>query len=154
MQNGYSTNSFSSRTNSGGRSSNRQPPSASSDDVVRICTCGKDVVLRTSWTSINPGRRFRGCPGEEVRLGHHLSVFQGHYCGTFQWVDPPMCHRAKEVISGLLNRLSLLDAVNKRAKERILTEQLKVCHSKICLFVLLSIWVFTLAIAVKAMLTR
>ncbi|KAK4421451.1 hypothetical protein Salat_2095700 [Sesamum alatum] len=45
-------------------------------------------------------------------LGHHgprptpgdiSAAARGSYCGTFQWVDPPMCRRAKEVILGLLN---------------------------------------------------
>ncbi|GKE51846.1 hypothetical protein Tco_1487002 [Tanacetum coccineum] len=26
------------------------------------CACGLEVVIRTSWTNRNPGRRFYGCP--------------------------------------------------------------------------------------------
>ncbi|GKA75703.1 hypothetical protein Tco_0782081 [Tanacetum coccineum] len=26
------------------------------------CACGLEVVIRTSWTNQNPGRRFYGCP--------------------------------------------------------------------------------------------
>ncbi|KAL0449482.1 UNVERIFIED_CONTAM: hypothetical protein Slati_1504600 [Sesamum latifolium] len=34
--------------------------------IIRICTCGREVQVRTAWTSTNPGRHFRGCPGNEV----------------------------------------------------------------------------------------
>jgi len=30
--------------------------------VMVVCYCGKIVVVRTSWTQNNPGRRFFGCP--------------------------------------------------------------------------------------------
>ncbi|KAK4433544.1 hypothetical protein Salat_1116700 [Sesamum alatum] len=63
------------------------------DAIMSICECGKDVV-RTSWTRLNPDRRCCGCPGNG-------------------WVDPPMCRRSKEVIPGLLTRLSQEDVVKK-----------------------------------------
>ncbi|KAK4434992.1 hypothetical protein Salat_0662200 [Sesamum alatum] len=36
--------------------------------LPRICRCGHQVVVRTSWTNSNPSRRFRGCPGAEVSM--------------------------------------------------------------------------------------
>ncbi|KAK4394007.1 hypothetical protein Sango_1871500 [Sesamum angolense] len=69
--------------------------STGDSSVVRTCLCDYEVVVRTSWTNSNPGRRFRGCPGDN-----------GSYCGVFQWVDPPMCRQAKEIIPGLLSRLN------------------------------------------------
>ncbi|KAK4397743.1 hypothetical protein Sango_1249800 [Sesamum angolense] len=71
--------------------------------VVRTCLCGYEVVVRTSWTNSNLDRRFQGCLGNT-----------GSYCGVFQWVDPPMCRRAKEIIPGLLSR--------RNDKERQLNE--------------------------------
>ncbi|KAK4434998.1 hypothetical protein Salat_0662800 [Sesamum alatum] len=55
----------------------------------------EEVVLWTSWTNNSPEHRFQGCPG-----------VMGKYCGTFQWVDPPMCRRVVDVIPGLLKWLS------------------------------------------------
>ncbi|KAK4429246.1 hypothetical protein Salat_1224900 [Sesamum alatum] len=64
-------------------------------EVVRICKCGHDLVVRTSWTNSNPGRHFRSC-----------SADAGNQCGVFEWIDPPMCRRSIEVIPGLLKRLN------------------------------------------------
>ncbi|KAL8217174.1 hypothetical protein R6Q57_024011 [Mikania cordata] len=33
---------------------------------MAFCACGKQAIVRTSWTSKNPGRRFFSCP-EQVR---------------------------------------------------------------------------------------
>ncbi|CAA0822291.1 DNA topoisomerase 3-alpha [Striga hermonthica] len=52
------------------------------------CYCGQLSVIRTSWTSENPGRRFSSCK----RGG----------CTFFSWVDGPMCNRSKQLIPGLL----------------------------------------------------
>nr|GEU83477.1 zinc finger, GRF-type [Tanacetum cinerariifolium] len=50
------------------------------------CFCTKRENVITSWTNENPGRRFHGCPVH----------------GIVDWVDPPMCHRAVNIIPGLL----------------------------------------------------
>ncbi|KAL0433434.1 UNVERIFIED_CONTAM: hypothetical protein Slati_2677700 [Sesamum latifolium] len=60
-----------------------------------VCRCGYYVVTRTSWTTSNPGRRFRGCLESN-----------GNYCRTFEWIDPPMCIRSLVVIPGLLKKLN------------------------------------------------
>ncbi|KAK4416837.1 hypothetical protein Salat_2509200 [Sesamum alatum] len=80
---------------------------------IVYCDCELEVVMRTSWTTSNPGRRFRGCPGRSVR------IYAGTYCGTFEWVDPPMCQRSTEVISGLLKRLARNDEVVLRLENRM-----------------------------------
>ncbi|KAL0462394.1 UNVERIFIED_CONTAM: hypothetical protein Slati_0127000 [Sesamum latifolium] len=82
--------------------------STDNETVIRVCHCGLDVVPRTSWTTANPGRRFRGCPGTN-----------GSYCTTFAWVDPPMCQRSKEVIPGLLKRLSREDALIEELNQQV-----------------------------------
>ncbi|KAK4441730.1 hypothetical protein Salat_0507900 [Sesamum alatum] len=87
---------------------------------ITMCLVHASVVmrlLRTSWTNANPRRCFRGCPGN-----------MGSYCGTFQWVDPPMCRRSKEVILGLLNRISDYESEVKRADERVAKMQEVVRH--------------------------
>ncbi|KAK4422023.1 hypothetical protein Salat_2153000 [Sesamum alatum] len=74
----------------------------------RLCECGNPIVTRTSWTILNPGRRFRGCSGKK-----------GSYCSTFEWVDQPGCQRCVEVISGLIRRLSRSTANEKAYEDRI-----------------------------------
>ncbi|KAL0352272.1 UNVERIFIED_CONTAM: hypothetical protein Scaly_1615900 [Sesamum calycinum] len=83
------------RSNGSSRTNPMEYTSTGDSSIVRACLCGFEVVIRTSWTNSNPGRRFRSCPGDN-----------GSYCGVFQWIDPPMCLRAKEIIHGLLSRLN------------------------------------------------
>ncbi|PWA83040.1 zinc finger, GRF-type [Artemisia annua] len=54
------------------------------------CRCGRVCIVKTSWTDAHPGRRFYSCPIERSR------------CGWIDWVDPPMCERAVQIIPGLL----------------------------------------------------
>ncbi|KAL0381697.1 UNVERIFIED_CONTAM: hypothetical protein Sangu_0234000 [Sesamum angustifolium] len=84
-----------SRSDRSSRTNPMEYTSTGDSSVVRTCLCGYEVVVRTSWINSNPGCRFRGCLGDN-----------GSYCGVFQWVDPPMCLRAKEIIPGLLSRLN------------------------------------------------
>ncbi|KAL8223347.1 hypothetical protein R6Q57_018822 [Mikania cordata] len=53
---------------------------------MAFCACGKQAIVRSSWTSKNPGRRFFSCP-EQVSL---------------DGFDPPMCDRSVDIIPGLL----------------------------------------------------
>ncbi|KAL8226529.1 hypothetical protein R6Q57_016361 [Mikania cordata] len=55
-----------------------------------FCGCGKEAVIRTSWTSRYPGRRFYSCPDQESS------------CSFITWVDPEMCPRSILIIPGLL----------------------------------------------------
>ncbi|KAL0361524.1 UNVERIFIED_CONTAM: hypothetical protein Sradi_3836900 [Sesamum radiatum] len=86
--------------------------SSAESTVLRTCFCGLEVVVRTSWTNANPGRQFRGCPGEG-----------GTYCNVFQWVDPPMCRRAKEIIPGLLNKLGEKDRQLNELRQKVFINQ-------------------------------
>ncbi|KAL0366960.1 UNVERIFIED_CONTAM: hypothetical protein Sradi_3586100 [Sesamum radiatum] len=79
--------------------------------VVRTCLCGLEVVVRTSWTNANPDRRFRGCPGEG-----------GSYCNVFQWVDPPMCPRAKEIIPDLIAKIADKDVQLTELRQQLCTK--------------------------------
>ena len=73
-----------------------------------ICICGNKVVIRTSWTDLNPRRRFRTC----------------QIYGNFSWVDPPMCDRAKKIIPRLIRRIKEVEAEammgRNRGRKRIL----------------------------------
>ncbi|GER39586.1 GRF zinc finger containing protein [Striga asiatica] len=60
------------------------------------CYCGRRAVIRTSWTTENPGRRFQACLKNEEEGG----------CVFFDWNDPPMCRRAKALIPGLLKKMN------------------------------------------------
>ena len=62
-----------------------------------VCFCGKLALVKTSWTPLNPGRRFYACPTKD-------SV-----CGFIGWVDPPMCARSKTIIPGLLRNINTLE---------------------------------------------
>ncbi|KAK4428808.1 hypothetical protein Salat_1180700 [Sesamum alatum] len=123
----------SSGTNGSGRPNSRHIGFFSADDVMRICSCGCEIMLRTSWTTTNPGRRFRACLGN-----------QGTYCEAFQWVDPTMCCRSKEVIPRLLNRLNQYDAAIKRAKECLDNAQMRRRNCHRLLFLVVFCWACSL----------
>ncbi|GER33799.1 GRF zinc finger containing protein [Striga asiatica] len=60
------------------------------------CYFGRRAVIRTSWTTENPGRRFQACLKNE----------EGGGCVLFDWYDPPMCRRAKALIPRLLKKMN------------------------------------------------
>ncbi|KAJ9557626.1 hypothetical protein OSB04_012240 [Centaurea solstitialis] len=67
------------------------------------CHCGCRAIVRISWTSANPGRRFFCCPNT------------GYDCGFFMWVDTPMFNRAS--VDGLL-KLKINAEANLKAKTK------------------------------------
>ncbi|KAK9065200.1 hypothetical protein SSX86_016583 [Deinandra increscens subsp. villosa] len=95
---------------------------------MAVCYCRREATIRTSWTELNPGRRFYSC-ALDVRLivdrflnfvsdsddCRKLNV-QGGNCGFFGWVDPPMCARSSEVIPGPLRSKNLLEKEVKKLK--------------------------------------
>ncbi|KAL0405665.1 UNVERIFIED_CONTAM: hypothetical protein Slati_3880400 [Sesamum latifolium] len=95
-------------SNCSSKAYSRQSCSSSLGGTLCICKCGKDVEVRTSWNNNNPGRRFRGCPGHG-----------GSYCGSFEWVDPPMCRRAREVIPELLKHINKNKEAIQQYNERL-----------------------------------
>ncbi|CAL2257088.1 unnamed protein product [Prunus armeniaca] len=79
------------------------------------CHCGKMVVMVTSWTDANPGRRFQVCPKSKKGKGHRGRQF-------WEWYDLEMCPRSKVVIRGLLMKIHKLEEENgKIRRSRILT---------------------------------
>ncbi|PWA66888.1 zinc finger, GRF-type [Artemisia annua] len=65
--------------------------------TIVLCGCGNVDITKTSWTDRIPGRRFFCCPNS------------GSDCGTFGWIDPPMCQRDIEIILGLLKDKNALE---------------------------------------------
>jgi hypothetical protein len=87
----------------------------SSSNGMVYCWCGKEAMMRTSWTSRNPGRRFYCCPSTVCPLTNYCYSYcrcsiiihcaflnQGSRCNFFGWYDPEMCKRSMEIIPGLL----------------------------------------------------
>ncbi|CAN1772275.1 Uncharacterized protein At4g04775 [Linum perenne] len=68
----------------------------------RRCGCGEKVILFTSWTEANPGRRFWKCRSRDKANDREFR----HY---FEWHDPPIEDRSKQVINGLLRRLNKIE---------------------------------------------
>ncbi|KAL6559253.1 hypothetical protein OROHE_006622 [Orobanche hederae] len=66
-----------------------------------LCECNKTVVLKTSWTDEDPGRRFETC----AKLG------RGVCCAHWNWFDPETCPRSKQVIPGLLQLINEKDEI-------------------------------------------
>nr|GMD37749.1 zinc finger, GRF-type [Ipomoea batatas] len=86
---------------SSGSSNTRRRYNFGESMEIRECECGRQLVIRTSWTDRNPGRRFWHCSESAVS-----SVFGMKGCGFFDWADPPMCPRAISIIPGLLRRIN------------------------------------------------
>ncbi|GER31392.1 B3 domain-containing protein Os12g0592300 [Striga asiatica] len=77
------------------------------------CYCRQLAVIRTSWTSENPRRRFSFC-----------KLYKEGGCNFFSWIDGPMCNRSKQLINGLLqksnelrDRVQQLQDENDKMKE-------------------------------------
>ncbi|KAK4421680.1 hypothetical protein Salat_2118600 [Sesamum alatum] len=70
-------------------------------------------------------------------------ILRATYCGTFEWVDPPMCRWSKEFIPRLLNRLNQFELALKRAKERVEEERARGRRYIRIIFVLVLCWAFS-----------
>ncbi|RAL45779.1 hypothetical protein DM860_009643 [Cuscuta australis] len=70
--------------------------------------CGKEMNIITSWTDKNPGRRMWKCDGNGTQK-----------CRYWEWLDPPICDRAKKIIPGLLKKSNAKDEEIKFLKKRI-----------------------------------
>ncbi|KAI7725044.1 LOW QUALITY PROTEIN: hypothetical protein M8C21_007003, partial [Ambrosia artemisiifolia] len=70
------------------------------------CRCEREAIVRTSWTSKNPGRRFYSCPIKASQCG-----------GFLGWVEPDnVSAGSKNELEGSITELqgsiSELEAVN------------------------------------------
>ncbi|GMP39033.1 hypothetical protein CsSME_00010033 [Camellia sinensis var. sinensis] len=67
-------------------------------------------------TSGNMGRRFYGC----ARYGVDVT------CGYFEWVDPPMCQRGKEVLPRMVAKMNRLEKelAGSRRREKMFCKAL------------------------------
>ncbi|KAH1039355.1 hypothetical protein J1N35_041098 [Gossypium stocksii] len=79
------------------------------DEEKRRCFCNKLAPRETSWSDLNPGRRYYGCPN--FRVGG---------CGFFKWYDDKLCNRANEVIRELHDSKRKLAKENTRLRKQIM----------------------------------
>ncbi|KAL8523694.1 hypothetical protein ACS0TY_013600 [Phlomoides rotata] len=68
--------------------------------------------MATTWKGDDVGRRFWGCE----------KYHNPGYCDFFQWRDPLVCGRARQLIPGLLNKMNELREENRKLK--MLSEKL------------------------------
>ncbi|KAG5522558.1 hypothetical protein RHGRI_034645 [Rhododendron griersonianum] len=81
------------------------------------CGCGRRVVMRTSLTTKNLGRRFLGC----------INYKQKNGCNFFVWIDPETCPRGveyakimqakKEALEGEVEELKMMIESLERGKQ-------------------------------------
>ncbi|KAI3470125.1 hypothetical protein Pfo_026788 [Paulownia fortunei] len=60
--------------------------------MEEICHCGRNAAKKTSWTDFNPRRRYVACE----------KFWKVGGCAYFDWIDPLMCTRARQIIPELL----------------------------------------------------
>ncbi|KAG5586000.1 hypothetical protein H5410_046434 [Solanum commersonii] len=65
-------------------------------DEGRYCRCGNEALLKTSWTQLNPGRRFLTC---------RISKYEDRH--------PPQANR---IMWGWLKKFNVFDEKLKRAR--------------------------------------
>ncbi|XP_028788248.1 uncharacterized protein At4g04775-like [Neltuma alba] len=58
---------------------------------VERCKCGDEVIILTSWTEQNYGRRFVKCPNYKERWG----------CNYFNWFDGPIDNQISDELKKL-----------------------------------------------------
>ncbi|KAL4576108.1 hypothetical protein LXL04_012197 [Taraxacum kok-saghyz] len=94
------------------------------ESTTGLCFCGKLAVVRTSWASINLGRRFYGCP---LTFRHNpiFSHMKGSRCRFIGWVDPPMCPHSIVVIPGLFKNNNITEALVEQYRRQ--TRKSKLC---------------------------
>ncbi|KAL9151138.1 hypothetical protein ABFS82_11G033700 [Erythranthe guttata] len=72
------------------------------------CYCGKFSKVQYAFTENNAGRRFLGCCNYQV-----------NYCDFFEWVDPPMCDRARSFTSIVNKRMSEVKKKDEELQQRV-----------------------------------
>ncbi|KAK4412538.1 hypothetical protein Salat_2900900 [Sesamum alatum] len=125
--------------------------------MIRQKVPDKVVRLRIMMCLVHASAAIRFCLGHRGPIPIPVDVFvdaRGYYCGTFQWVDPPMCRRSKEVIPGLLNRISQYESEVKRANERVGEMQEVVRHHQHRLRWALVSWTLTVMIILSLLSLR
>ncbi|CAL9003285.1 unnamed protein product [Prunus brigantina] len=113
--------------------SNQSPKS------VKYCHCGSLIKSRTSWTDMNPGRRFEACDNNQVNnfrllglctklvlcsdfivMKNLIITKQKNRVGEhyFRWLDKETCTRGKNVVPGLLRRIRMMETEMRETEER------------------------------------
>ncbi|CAB4286741.1 unnamed protein product [Prunus armeniaca] len=88
--------------------------STSSNCSCRYCECGSEIKRQTSWTDLNPGRRFEACcNNRNSNSGLHF----------FAWVENETCPRGKEILFGLLRRLRGMEEEKNTLEQKLREEE-------------------------------
>ncbi|PWA71578.1 zinc finger, GRF-type [Artemisia annua] len=90
------------------------------------CFCGLQCAIRTSWTDVNPGRRFFSCPRDVPN------------CGFFEWCDPPMCPRSVVIIPGLLRARN----AHQQAMNGMVAQNRKLKMMLVCTWIVFAMYWF------------
>ncbi|GMP55214.1 hypothetical protein CsSME_00020097 [Camellia sinensis var. sinensis] len=77
-------------------------------NASRLCYCGERSHVKTSMAFGNMGRRFYGC----ARYGVNAT------CGSFEWVDSPMCQCGKEMLPKMVAKMNQLKNELARSRRR------------------------------------
>ena len=127
-------------------------------NTLPLCDCGTGtVVMRTSRTDRNPGRKFFCCPNSRKvvsiflicifcvlsRCGEHLCIFgmQGdNGCNFFQWVkDDPSTSTASNYIEDERNGCKLCNIRDTAAKEIASMAKVELMFQRCIICVLIAI---------------
>ncbi|CAB4279735.1 unnamed protein product [Prunus armeniaca] len=78
--------------------------------IHRYCACGTKIIRRTSWTDLNPGKRFDACDKNwNIKRGMHY----------FECVDNETFPRGKQMVPGLLRRLRAMEEESRAKEEKL-----------------------------------
>lgn len=89
-------------------------------DGQRHCYCGSVASIRTSWSEVNPGRRFVHCPNK--------SIDGRHGCNYFDWVDGPVNRNANNSVRNCIvsNQPHLSEMDSEVRNHRLVNARLEV----------------------------
>ncbi|KAI5682664.1 hypothetical protein M9H77_03892 [Catharanthus roseus] len=82
------------------------------------CYCKLPVQLRTSWTNLNPGRRFNSCSRYEMIVFYLNLPKTTEGFRYFRWVDPHIYHRCQAIIPSLLSKIENLEEMLTKTEGR------------------------------------
>ncbi|CAL8106805.1 unnamed protein product [Prunus armeniaca] len=73
--------------------------------LASASTSSPGEEIQTSWTAAHPGRRFYICGRNR--------------CRYWEWGDPQMCERSKQIIPGLLRKINMMEDAKKSRLEKL-----------------------------------
>ncbi|XP_060185438.1 uncharacterized protein LOC132614895 [Lycium barbarum] len=89
-----------------------------------LMKCGNEALLKTSWTQLNPGRRFLCCKISKKMGG----------CDYFFWIEDRHPAQANRAMWGLLKKVKAFEEKRIRARNMLIVAAI------VAGFVMLGIW--------------